>query len=109
MSKTRMFGITAAALLCLSLALPDRAAAAANTATQAQSEETVTSGAAPAADESFLFADTDLSNLMSHEALATPTPSGSFIKKCDLGFCCADLPLGGSICCNNYLGCIFVP
>ena len=113
MGAFKMFGITAAALLCLSLARPDSAAAADAAAARAQTGEAVTSGAAPRADEPQTTVN-DLANLFAHMSAGmsqvpqqTPTaPEGSVRKGsgCEL-VCCVDIPLTDMLlCCSDLLG-----
>ena len=97
MSRMKMIGITAAALLCLTLARADRAAAgdssvnpgqsavANNAVNRGQSQGTVGSVAAPNAYQS------------QGTANAAPAEAQS---RCLL--CCTELPLGGGhLCCSD--------
>jgi hypothetical protein len=110
MSRMKTFGAIAAALLCVSLARPGRAAA--DGVDHGQGEEAVAREAAPPADGTqvevttpapFAFADANLSDLMSHQAPAIPTtPPPSLAAGCEL-ICCIPLPLGPTICCSEIL------
>ena len=111
MNRMKLFGITAGALLCLSLARPGAAADMA--VNQGQSDEMVESAAEPMADGAwetasgtpvdFGLADTDLSNVMSHQALKSPfDPSPSARRSCDIYCCyCTDkfAGVGYYVCC----------
>jgi hypothetical protein len=102
------------ALLCLSLAWADGAAAGDNAADQPQGQETIAGEAAPKADGApaalagpsgaFAFNDIDMSTLMSRLGLEGPfEPGPSLMMPCDF-MCCVDLPLGGVLCCSRWAG-----
>ena len=111
MSRMKMIGITAAALLCLTLARADRAAAgdsSVNPGQSAAANNAVHQGQSAAANNAVnrgqsqgAGASVAAPNAYQSQGTANAAP-GAALGRCLL--CCTELPLGGAhLCCSDLI------